>query len=181
MLKSIISNPLDDKEIRHYLPNAKILTYKELSRYNNDISKLLPKNKDYAIILYESSPMNGHWTAVLRDGRKVESFDSYGVKPDTELKWIDCGMRQLVGSGTPLLTNMYDRWIQQGGKVVYNPVAYQQQGSKVNTCGRHAINRIMDFMKNGYDLDNYYKEMKNTRKTSGLTYDEIVSKRYSIT
>ena len=180
MLKSIVADPLDDREIRHYLPNAKIMTYKELSKYNGDISKLLPNNKDYAILLYEASPMNGHWVAVLRNGDKIEHSDSYGVKPDTELKWIDCGMRQMVGSEVPLLTNMYDKWIQQGGNVVYNPVAYQQQGSKINTCGRHAINRVITGMK-GYDLENYKKMMNTLRKQSGLSYDEIVAKKYPIT
>lgn len=180
MLKSIVADPLDDQEIRHYLPNAKIMTYKELAKYNGDISKLLPNNKDFAILLYEASPMNGHWVAVLRNGDKIEHSDSYGVKPDTELKWIDCGMRQMVGSEVPLLTNMYDKWIQQGGNVVYNPVAYQQQGSKINTCGRHAINRINTHMK-GYDLENYKKMMNTLRKQSGLTYDEIVAKKYPIT
>ena len=180
MLKNIVADPLDDKEIRHYLPNAKIMTYKELDRYHNDISKLLPNNRDYAILLYENSPMNGHWVAVLRDGDKIEHFDSYGVKPDAELKWVDCGMRQMVGSGTPLLTNMYDDWIQQGGRVVYNPIEYQQQGSKINTCGRHAINRIETHMKQHYDLDKYKKYMNNLRRQSGLSYDEIVSKKYPI-
>ena len=44
---------MEDKDIRHYLPNAKIITYDELSNLQN-ISELLPKHKSYVIILYPS-------------------------------------------------------------------------------------------------------------------------------
>ena len=45
-----VSEPLSDEVIRG--PNCKIMEYSGLAEYN-DLDDLLPKLKDYAIILYE--------------------------------------------------------------------------------------------------------------------------------
>ena len=72
-LKDIIADPLDDLEIRHYLPHAKIITYNELSRYKS-INQLLPGETDYVIILLDEAPMlntiNLIYTAITRAKKK---------------------------------------------------------------------------------------------------------------
>ena len=46
-----IIDPLDDKEIRDYLPDAKILTYNQLENIRK-IEELLPNDKSYFFLLY---------------------------------------------------------------------------------------------------------------------------------
>ena len=53
-LDEIIEESLGDDDIRQYLPNATILKYSDLCKYN-DIDEIIPNEKDYAIILYEDS------------------------------------------------------------------------------------------------------------------------------
>ena len=79
--------PMDDKDIRHYLPNARLLTYNDLSKIEN-ITDLLPKHKTYFILLYPVvSETNGHWVCLTRYRKTIEYFDSYGNKPDQPLTW----------------------------------------------------------------------------------------------
>ena len=84
----LINKALSDEDIQRILGgDAKIIKYAELGQLN-DIDQLLPNEKDYCIILYEDRPNRGHWTALLKYNNLYEHFDSYGVKPDSELKWI---------------------------------------------------------------------------------------------
>ena len=78
---------MDDADIRHYLPRAKILTYDELSKVK-DIEKLLPHHKSYFILLYPvETKSNGHWCCMCRHDKTLEYFDSYGLPPDKPLEW----------------------------------------------------------------------------------------------
>ena len=79
--------PLDDKDIKYYLPKARLLTYNMLSEYNS-IDELLPTHKSYIIVLYPiSSETDGHWVCITRFTNTIEYFSSYGTKPDIEFKW----------------------------------------------------------------------------------------------
>ncbi len=67
--------------------DAKIIKYAELRNFH-EIDQLLPGEKDYCTILYEDRPNRWHWTTLLKYNNLYVHFDSYGVKPDSELKWI---------------------------------------------------------------------------------------------
>ena len=58
---------------------------------------------------------------------------------------------------------------------IYNKVKYQKMSSDVNTCGDHVCHYIHRMLKHDMDLQDYYIYMKNIKRTSGYTYDEIVS------
>ena len=76
-IEEVMEEPLDDAEIRFYLPDAKILKYSELAKYRN-INELLPENTDYAIILYLDEENKGHWTAVLKyDNKNITKLWSW--------------------------------------------------------------------------------------------------------
>ena len=47
----VIYQSMSDDDIRYYLPDAKILTYSELSNIKK-IEDLLPRHKSYFILLY---------------------------------------------------------------------------------------------------------------------------------
>jgi len=169
--EEIIEEPLGDDDIRRYLPNAKIMKYSELARYNN-IDELLPKDKDYAIILYEDSPNKGHWTAILKYKPYIEYFDSYGGKPDNPLNWVPTAEKIKLGANKKLLSGLLDKY---SGEVVYNPTKFQGDGNDINTCGRHCVFRIKNLMDCNRNLSNYYTLMKEIKADSGNDYDEIIS------
>jgi hypothetical protein len=168
--EEIIEEPMGDDDIKRYFPNAKIMTYSQLNDFDN-IEDVLPKDKDYAFLLIEDSPNKGHWVAISKYGDTVEFFDSYGGRPDSQLKWNSKSKNEKLGQGRKTLTEFFNDY---KGRVVYNPVKYQGEGGDVNTCGRHCTFRISN-MKNGQNLDDYYKYMKRIKEHSGKDYDEIVA------
>ena len=94
--KKVLSDSYSDDDIRHYLPDAKIIEYKDLSRYNN-IFELLPEDKSYVFILVETKKRSGHWSFLGRLGSGATNgrllyFDSYGKSVDEELKFIKVRM-----------------------------------------------------------------------------------------
>lgn len=102
----IMRTPLSDSDIRKILGNdIKIIVYPDLSKYSN-LGDLLPANRDCCIILYELKQLSGHWTCLTRDGDLFTFFDSYGLKPDSELRWISSVQRSALNENTPYLSNL---------------------------------------------------------------------------
>ncbi len=61
----LINTALLDEDIQGILGgDAKIIKYAKLGNHY-DIDQLLPRQKDYCIILYEDSPNRGRWTAPI--------------------------------------------------------------------------------------------------------------------
>lgn len=173
-IEEVIEQPIDDSEIRFYLPDAKILTYPELSKYKN-INELLPENKDYAIILYLDAPNKGHWTAVLKYNNKIEMFDPYGIKEiDEELKWVPCTERIKLKVAVPYMIRLFNS-IKKPQKGVLSTFEYQDDKTSVASCGRHTVYRILKLLNNNMNIEQYYNHMKDLRKKYNLTYDQIVS------
>ena len=105
----LVSKALSDEDIQRILGgDAKIIKYAELGVLY-DIDQLLTNDKDYCIILYEGSPYRGHWTALLKYNGLYEHFDSYGVKPDTELKWISAKRNRMLNQDEPYLTQLLEK------------------------------------------------------------------------
>ena len=74
--------PLSDDDIKKFIPN--VIVYSELKDFSpKTLFSSLP-----IIILYETSPNNGHWTLLHETVEGIEFFDSYGGLPDEELKFI---------------------------------------------------------------------------------------------
>lgn len=169
-LEEIEETPMGDDAIHHYFPNCKILKYSELQGYGS-FDEMLPKEKDFAFLLLEESPNKGHWLGLLKYGDTAEVFDSYGGKPDSWLKWNNPEKNKQLGQGHKSLTDLLQ---DHPGRVVYNPIHYQGEGSDINTCGRHVALRTKK-MKEGMNLDQYYQWMERQKKDSGKDYDEIVS------
>jgi hypothetical protein len=176
--EEIIEHPMGDDDIKFYLPNAKIIKYSELSKYNN-IDELLPNNKDYVFILYEDSPNKGHWTTTTKHktgkGKPIISyFDSYGGKIDNPLNWMPKEENKKLKQDKKLLSNLLKKCPY---KVEYNPIKYQGENKNedINSCGRHATFYVKNLTDCNRDLDQYYKLMEKIKKESGNTYDQIVS------
>jgi len=176
-LKEIISDPLDDTEIKHYLPEARILKYSELSIYKT-IEQLLPHPKSYVIVLIEATVNNGHWITITRFENIIEYFDSYGLYPDQNLTWIPENKREILGQSVPYISNLFDKTKL---KVVYNDVNYQKAGSKVATCGRYCVFRILLLKEYNLSLEGMHQVLEYFKKNKKLSYDETVSLFIDIT
>lgn len=169
-LEEIIEDPMGDDDIRFYFPNAKIIKYSDLERYD-DIDKLLPNKIDYVFILYQDSPNRGHWCCVSKYEPYCEFFDSYGGRVDSQLGWVPCPIRKTLNQCRPYLSDLFNK---SKYEIVYNPIKYQGESDDINTCGRHCVWRVKNLLK-GSNLHRYFKMMKDAKNKSGLSYDEIVA------
>ena len=172
LVEEIIEEPMDDGDIRQYLPNAKVMRYSGLSRLS-DIEQLLPTDKSYVILLYENTPGSGHWVALMRYGRTIEFFCSYGSKIDAPLRWQNPKDNAMLGQTAPFLSQLLNK-AKGKFRAIHNPVAYQSSKQGVATCGAWDVMRINQMKNHNQDLHEFHDFMESVKKETGLTYDEIV-------
>ena len=116
-----------------------IMSYKNINKINN-IDKFFKRNK-YLIILYEWKKNYGHWTCILKQGKTLEFFDSYGTQPDMELKDFSKYTRNQYGMEFPLVAKLL---MDSNKEIHYNNYKLQSQKQGVNTCGRWCIYRCLN-------------------------------------
>ena len=172
VVEEIIEEPMDDTDIRQYLPNAKVMRYSGLARLS-DIEQLLPTDKSYVILLYENTPGSGHWVALMRYGRTIEFFCSYGSKIDVPLRWQNPKDNAMLGQTRPFLSLLLNK-AKGKFRAIHNPVAYQSSKQGVATCGAWDVMRINQMKNHNQDLQEFHNFMESVKKETGLTYDEIV-------
>ena len=168
-MRKLVHKALSDSDIRTILgADTQILKYSELAGVGS-MDELLPRLVDSCILLYEESPNRGHWVALLKYNDIFEHFDSYGIKPETELQWINMKKRRMLKQATPYLSPLLD-------DERYNRVRYQELDPDVNTCGSHIVNRIYRLKHYSMDPDAYNEFMRELKDDHGITYDTIVAK-----
>jgi len=144
-LKRLIKKPLTDGDIKQFLGNnTKIIEYGELNNYKS-IDDLLG-DKNFVVILVETEVNSGHWVTLLRypNSKYIEWFDSYGLYPDDELKYVNLDERAELDESKPALSYLLDECPYT---VVYNKTDLQQWKAGVNTCGRHVCLRLLNDQK----------------------------------
>lgn len=175
--EALVNDPLDDVEIRNALgSDAKIIPYHELKNYRN-MDELLPLKKDAAMLLYENSPMNGHWVCLTKNNGEISFFDPYGEVVDKQLQYSKYSKDRVEGGADQSLHQLLST---SKLPVFFNDYKYQRDGGDVNTCGRHTINFIRYNQRHGLDLEDYNEMMKKTQKETGMPYDELISKMVPI-
>ena len=158
---------MDDEDIRHYLPNAKLLTYNELSAYKK-IEELLPKHKSYFILLYPvKSDTDGHWVCMTRYDKTLEYFDSYKGKPDEPLSWGK--FKKTPHYLSKLLGKTHLR-------VTYNNIDFQSKRDfNISTCGSYSVFRILTMLEMNADLEKNNLILQTLKETNeDKSYDDIV-------
>ena len=86
-LETLEAYSLSDLDIKKILgKSTNIKKYNELSKYAT-LELLLPKHKDYVVILIEAHLNEGHWIGLCRFKNNYLYFDSYGNKIDHDLNW----------------------------------------------------------------------------------------------
>jgi len=175
--KEELAKMITSTDIDRYLNEGsnKIVKYSELSRYET-IEDLLPLKTDYRIILIEQNFNSGHWACILRYGKTIEWFDSYGLKPDGELRFISTIKKKLLGEDHKYLSNLLSEAHSRGWDVVYNKKKLQKLKDGINTCGRWVLLRITMMKDMMFTLPDFLEFIEKNFEGSGLTKDEVVVK-----
>ena len=176
-LEKQISTNITDLDLNRYFPETKsdnhhVIKYSELANVNS-IYGLLPKDMSYKIILIEEEPNKGHWVCILRYGRTIEAFDSYGGTIDNELQYIPEVMKRMLGEDKKhlgrLLRDVKDR------QVIYSKKRLQKLQDGINTCGRWVILRILMMKEFFYTLQEFLDFIEKTVEETGMSTDELVA------
>lgn len=174
--KMMLNKMIDDTDIGRYFGEDarqnKIVKYSDLKNYQS-INQLLPEDTDFRIILTESKPNCGHWTCVMKYKNILEWFDSYGVKPDGEFRYINKMVRTMLGQDGNVLTKLLKETKTPDQKVYYNKRRFQNGADGVNTCGRWCIARILA-MRIGYELDDFINKVDEKCEETGKPPDILV-------
>lgn len=148
--------PLSSDNLKALVPQATVLRYSALKRLTMPM-----------ILLYETEPNYGHWVCILETPQGIEHFDSYGIVPDGELKWVPEWLKSSTGQDVKkLLSLLY----HSNQKINYN--THKLQSSDSATCGRWCVLRIM-FSSLG--TDQFAHMVKVVSESLGMTPDEMVS------
>jgi hypothetical protein len=114
--------------------NCQLLLYEDLAKYGSIDDVLNPAG--CAIILYQINKNFGHWIVINKnDDNQIEFFDSYGGKPDSQLKYAKYNKKY----NNPYLTMLL---LNSPYEVIYNPYKLQSKGFNMNTCGRWCTLRL---------------------------------------
>lgn len=172
-VEDIIKTPLDNFSLEKYIPNIRIMKYKDFKNFNK-IEDIFNDGEDAIIILTEYQPEIGHWTAILNydiDGENIiECFDSLFCQPEKVLNENTRQTNLQLGQHKGLLKKLLKN---SNCKVIYNKTKYQKD--KSSNCGGHCAFRILNLHKNNQDLDTYDDYIKSKAKYENKDFDEIVS------
>ncbi|NBP02737.1 MAG: hypothetical protein EBU90_21975 [Proteobacteria bacterium] len=169
--KSELEKMFSDSDFSRYFGDGKVIKYSDLADYNN-INELLPNNKDFRIILVESSVNQGHWVCIMKYNNVIEYFNSYGTKPEYDFKFIPTFVKHLLGQGGNLLTKLI-KTKSGNQKVYYNKKKFQVINDSVNTCGRWVTARILAMLI-GWELDDFINKVEDKMEETGKPSDILV-------
>jgi len=169
---------ISDKDFQRFLGKNvknKIYVYADLEHYS--FNKLLPKKLDYVIILIEDKINHGHWVCLTKDSynKIVTWFDSYGIKPAGELKWVSAKQNAKLDNQPYDILNILHEAIKQGYTVLYNKKRFQKSDPNINCCGRHVIFYLLNFLKNNMNLPEYIEKMEFLEKQYKTDPDHLVT------
>jgi len=156
-----IFQPLKGDDIIKWMPNVKLMRYKEFKNYTT-----LPRLP--IVVLYEIKKDFGHWVLIFKSPEGIEHFDSYGYKPDDEFSFIPNNYKTLMsGQDNKYLLNL----LSKRNDVNYNQYHFQAEGPYA-TCGRWAILR---YLFKDLTIDQFYNMIKKSAHQLNISFDELVA------
>lgn len=153
LIKNSYGKAFSDDDIKTLCDGkVKIVMYSKFKKIKSIDQVLNPYGS--CIILYETKQGYGHWCALLTRPTKVkgkiadiEHFDSYGMKPDDELKYVPENYKVEGGEEYPWLTYLLAKATNpktgRYGRVIYNEYPLQKSKKDTSTCGRWCGIRIV--------------------------------------
>jgi len=168
--------PMGEDELRAFIPNIKIIRYSDLKKHHK-IEDLLTKPEDEAVILYQNAPYSGHWCCITRNDDKIDFYDSYGGKIDTQLEYITPEANKELGIDDTYLSNLINNSnvIKHFSENTRKHQTFKNTGAEINTCGRHCLFRLLSFKENRCDNKEYAAMMEFLKKKLKCSYDELVT------
>ena len=171
--KKLLSHMFSEHDFSRYFNiDGKIMKYSELSRYNN-IEELLPHDKDFKLILTETEPNSGHWCVLLNSKGKIIWYDSYGIPPDGELKFISRMMNKMLHQEVHQIHRLMKTCKSAGLIPEYNHYKYQNEGDEIATCGRWCCWFVL-LMNLNYSLKEMEEFIKRWSYEKGKPNDILV-------
>lgn len=159
---------LSEADIKALVPGVRIISYPDLEKYAR-IEDVLDGEGRVVILFLTTGLSEGHWTCLHANPATgvLEFFDSYGIRPDGERRWLSASKLVELHEKTPLLKPLLDRAKHEGWKVVFNPFHFQNEKDNSETCGRHVAVRLLH---GGLNISQYKTYLTN----SHLTPDQFV-------
>lgn len=156
-----INHCLSDRDILNII-DTNIIMYHELKNYNN-IDDILKNNS--CVILYQSTINYGHWCCINKIDNKIYFFDSYGLFPDNQKKYLkpDKTIKKLNQKNQMkrLLLNA----LNNNYEIYYNHNLLQNKNT--STCGYWCI----AFIKYNKSENEFYDYINRLHKKYDLDYD----------
>jgi len=176
-IQALIKTPLTDQDLNRFgITPDHIIKYSDFENVT-DIEEILPEDKSFKIILIEYKYNTGHWVTIMRYGNTLEYFNSFGLIPSKDDFTDNDVLNEELDQEHLFLNNLLGKEMNEDdfANIIYNKVKFQSSKEDINTCGRHCILRILCMLYYDMDLAEYIKFMKDSKKKSELTYDELVS------
>jgi len=139
-LKKLQGKAFTDEDILSVIDGkANLIKYSKLASMNN-INEALGKY-GACIILFLTKQNYGHWCCIFRkNSNTLEFFDSYGGKPDSQLKHVPKNFRKVANEDYGHLSYLL---VKSGCNVEYNNHRLQQLTKSISTCGRWVALRLL--------------------------------------
>lgn len=138
-----MDHSLSDSEIRRCVPGVKIMSYPDLRKYAH-LDDILDSKGRVVILFLTEGPMVGHWTTMFKDGENsFQWFDSYGLKPDGNRRWLSKSKLISLREEKPILTDLIKGAEEGGATVNFSPYHFQRDNASIETCGRHVACRLI--------------------------------------
>ena len=161
------------QKIKH---KFKIIQYDKLYLIKS-IFELLPKPNSLCIILLNTQIDSGHWTLIFRSKTNLITYiDSYGKGPDKEFKYIKNKLE--LHENKPYLTILLNKAHQEGYKIIYNHIQFQEYNNKIDTCGKYVVYFSNGLLK-GYSLSDLQNYLIKLHQKFNLSYDNIINEIYN--
>ena len=149
----------------------KIIVYSDLRNYYS-IFDILPYDSCGCFILLRTTNSSAHWTCLVKYKNNIYYFDSYGVKPDGELRRISKFERYELGESKKELTRLINT-IPNDYNFSYNKTQLQEYAENVNTCGKYCTSFVYCILK-GLTLQQFLQRMKQLKNEYKASYDELI-------
>lgn len=169
-----ISYLVSNKDIErkfHGSGSVKIIIYSQLKNTGN-LFELVPESQSACFILLRTSTNSGHWTVVVRNQNIIYYFDSYGIRPDGELKNVSVSDQYLLGENVKYLTTLINK-LPNNYQFFYNKIQFQKYGPEINTCGKWTTVFTLS-MFHQVTLEEFQNRMLVLKNEYGTTYDQLI-------
>ena len=161
-LAELVKTPLSIKQVKKFVgPHIPVIEYSKFAKM-----KTLPP---VVVYLFLTSDGFGHFCAVFRRGETVEVFDSYGIPAESEHSFVTPEVLKHLGERNDFIKELCK---SHGWLLNHNATQLQSWDLKVETCGRHVVERVAH---RNWGNDEYVRWLRDISKTAGTSPDIVVS------